>query len=428
MKIFSALMLKKYLFCLFCNRQKSTFKLAFYVFAVVFSFTLAARGQSISTSFSNILKIDSAEFKKANWVVSLQFGKMDFEIEDEKMANQLAGADSVFVKMYYSKFPQTIDYQANNQKMLNDGRVKNLFKNLPCLESKHLVFEAVRQDACKNEAEARLLFHGFLIAYTLPKQANLQPEPKSDEERKKEFYKQYQHFNIKELDSEFAKEIKRLNVGRDSTTYEVFERNFADLDSIVIVADWTSSMQPYTLQLLVWQVKKAMKANYILGYVFFNDGDTTPDKQKKIGQTGGIYVSKSPNFADALQKMDECKKNGNGGGDFDENNIEVLLRAIEEFPNAKHFMMIADNFGKIKDISLLPKVSKPIHTVLAKASKYYATVDYIQLAIQTKGSLHFKEFDLKTEAELKAFWNEIKDANDYSPYFKKQKKGKAPKH
>lgn len=386
-----------------------------------------AHSQSIKTSFSSIYQIDTVEFSKAKITIPLQFGEMDFKIEDENIAQQLADATQVSIKIYYSKYPQTIDYQANQQKMLNDGRVTNLFKNLPILKEKNIDFEAIRQDNCKNEAEARQLFHGFLITYTLP-QANPQPEQKSKEEIKKELYKPYQHFNIKEIDGEFAQEIKKLNVGKDSTTYTVFERNFANLDSIVIIADWTSSMQPYTLQLLVWQVRKAMKANYILGYVFFNDGDKTPDKQKKIGQTGGIYISKSPNFADALQKMDECKKNGNGGGDFDENNIEVLLKAIEEFPNAKHFIMIADNFGKIKDMTLLPKVSKPVHTVLAKASRFYATLDYIQLAIQTKGSLHFKEFDLNTIEELNAFLEEIKDAGEYSPYFKKQKKGKTPKH
>ena len=408
-------------------------KKKFYFFVLLSYFIYPVKqqllyAQTVTTSFSNILKIDSVAFGKAKIIVPLQFAEMDFEIKDESITIELERVDSIFIKMYYSKYPQAIDYQSNQQKVLNDGRIKNLFRNLPILASKTLVIEAIRQDACKNEIEARKLFHGFLISYTLPKKiTQSQPEQKNNEERKIEFYKQYQHFNIKEIDNEFAKEIKKLNVGKDSTTYSVFERNFGALDSIVIVADWTSSMHPYTLQLLVWQVKKAMKSNYILGYVFFNDGDTTPDKQKKIGQTGGIYISKSPNFADALQKMDECKKNGNGGGDFDENNIEVLLKAIEEFPNAKHFIMIADNFGKIKDMSLLSKVSKPIHTVLAKASRHYATLDYIKLAIQTKGSLHFKEFDLNTLKELNAFYEEIKDAGEYSPYFKKQKKGKAPK-
>lgn len=364
---------------------------------------LSAQAQSIHIRFSSIHQFDISETKKANIVIPLQFGEMDFPPPYEPLSEKLASLDSILIRMYYSKYPQTVDYQVNQQKMLNDGRVSNLLKHLPILKTKHIDLEVIRQENCKSESEARQLFHGFLIFYKEKENANIRTTSTTAKGSKEEFYKQYKHFNIKEIDNEFAKEIRRMAVGKDSTTYHVFERNFADLDSIVIIADWTSSMYPYTLQLLVWQVKHASKANYIAGYVFFNDGDKTPDREKKMGQTGGIYVSRSADFAEALQKMEECKKNGNGGGDIEENDIEALLRAIEEFPHAKHFIMVADNFGKIRDIELLNKIQKPIHVILARVPKLnMITTDYVQVALQTGGSLHLKNDDFSTSEQLKA--------------------------
>ncbi len=355
------------------------------------------QAQSVNISFSSIYQLDTFETKKANIVIPLQFGEMDFSLPDETISKHLELADSVLIRMYYSKYPQTKEYQVNQQKMLNDGRVTNLFNHLPILKTKHINLEVIRQENCKNESEARQLFHGFLIFYK-EKESVKTKSPTA----KEEFYKKYKHFNIKEINNEFSKEIKRMIINKDSTTYHVFERNFASLDSIVIVADWTSSMYPYTLQLLVWQVKRAIQTNYIVGYVFFNDGDTTPDKDKKIGQTRGIYISKSADFTEALRKMEECKKNGNGGGDIEENDIEAVLKAIEEFPYAKHFILIADNFGKIRDIDLLHKVQKPIHIVLARAPKpSMITTDYIQVALRTGGSLHLKDRDFSTPEQLK---------------------------
>jgi hypothetical protein len=389
---------------------------------VCIALTYSAYAQSINIRFSSIYQLDISETKKASIVIPLQFGEMDFPPHYETLSEKLESVDSILIRMYYSRYPQTAEYQVNQQKMLNDGRVSNLLKHLPILKTKYIDLEVIRQENCKNELEARQLFHGFLIFYKEKENANTKIKSATAKETKEELHKQYKHFNIKEIDNEFAREIKRMAVGKDSTTYHIFERNFADLDSIVIIADWTSSMYPYTLQLLVWQVKRATKANYVAGYVFFNDGDTTPDREKKIGHTGGIYISKSADFAEALQKMEECKKNGNGGGDVEENDIEALLKATEEFPHAKHFVMIADNFGKIRDIELLNKIQKPIRVILARVSKpNMITTDYVQVALRTGGSLHLKNDDFATPEQLKALLLWLTPSN-------KNKQKKSKKH
>ncbi|MES1225235.1 MAG: hypothetical protein ABUT20_57665, partial [Bacteroidota bacterium] len=58
--------------------------------------------------------------------------------------------------------------------------------------------------------------------------------------------------------------------------------------SKMIVADVTGSMNPYTQQVALWHLLEMMGKERS-DYVFFNDGDNTPDNAKVIGKTGGIY-------------------------------------------------------------------------------------------------------------------------------------------
>lgn len=395
--------------------------------------------QSIKNSFSSIYQLDTALLAKAKDVISMQFGETNLRYTNKNLANALEKTGIISIKLYYSKFPKDVDFQENTQKAVNEVRIKNLLAQFPALKTKDITIELVAQENCENLAQAKALFHGFVIDYEITNASTLPAtEPKKEEifatieEKEKSIPKQKVDnpkpkqviLDFGNINNEFSKEVKRKHIGRDSITYFAFERNIAQWDSVVIVADWTSSMYPYTLQLLIWQTQNVQRSNKILGYVFFNDGDKTPDNQKKIGQIGGVYVSNSPNLADALQKMDECKKNGNGGGDFDENNIEALLAAVEQFPNAKSIIMISDNYGKIKDLALLPKVKKPVHVILARLPDLrFLTEDYLQVALQTGGSLHLKNTDYQTIESLQSLLSEAQLLKE-EPTKKKKKRGK----
>ncbi len=388
--------------------------------------------QGIKNSFSSIYQLDTALLVKAKNVIPIQFGETNSRYTNKNLANALEKTEVISIKLYYSKFPKDIIFQENTQKAVNELRIKNLLARFPSLKTKNITIELVAQENCEDLAQAKALFHGFVIDYEMTN-ATILPatEPKKEEtvtilkEKEKSIPKQKQVIlDFGNINNEFSKDVKRKHIGRDSITYFAFERNIAQWDSVVIVADWTSSMYPYTLQLLIWQTQNVQYANKILGYVFFNDGDKTPDNQKKIGQIGGIYVSNSPHLPDALQKMDECKKNGNGGGDFDENNIEALLVAVQQFPNAKSIIMISDNYGKIKDLALLPKVKKPVHVILARMPDLrFLTEDYLQVALQTGGSLHLKNTDYQTIEKLQSLFSEVQLLKE-EPTKKKKKKGK----
>ena len=57
---------------------------------------------------------------------------------------------------------------------------------------------------------------------------------------------------------------------------------------MLIIADVTGSMYPYMKQVMNWWQLNFQREEK-MQIVFFNDGDTTPDNQKVIGRTGGIY-------------------------------------------------------------------------------------------------------------------------------------------
>jgi hypothetical protein len=83
-----------------------------------------------------------------------------------------------------------------------------------------------------------------------------------------------------------------------------------------------------------------------------------------------------------------------GGGDCPENNIEALLLAEKEFPENDFQVLIADNWAPIKDMSLMQKLTKPVRVVLCGVVDYNINIDYLNLARQTKGSVHLMERDL----------------------------------
>ena len=64
------------------------------------------------------------------------------------------------------------------------------------------------------------------------------------------------------------------------TVERVFERN-KSWENMLVVADLTGSMTPYTRQLLLrFKLNAARKA--VKHFMFFNDGDMKPDRTKRI--------------------------------------------------------------------------------------------------------------------------------------------------
>jgi len=193
----------------------------------------------------------------------------------------------------------------------------------------------------------------------------------------------------------WAKMIEWGQFGPDSTTFFLTEKHYERSKKTVLVADWTSSMYPYTLQTLHWaKIRKPWPFQHL---ILFNDGNDTPDEEKKIGQTGGFYVSQNTELAHLFALMDSCERGGSGG-DFPENDVEALLFAEKQFPEAEALTLIADGNSVIRDLELAEKLKKPVHIFLARSLNHDG---YFQLALATGGSVHTREADYESEESLR---------------------------
>lgn len=221
-------------------------------------------------------------------VLSMNYG--DSYIVDDVDKQILRKADVKMIDLVFTDFPKGADLKELNKKRIQV--VKNIRKTLISDES--IRWRIIRQTACKNEAEAKTLFHGIVIHY----------KGDQTEDERLEEYSRMLSFLPETIVSE--KEAKKLL--SDSTIIKILDRN-KKWENIVITADLTGSMYPYTQQLVLW-FKLRLKDKRVKDLIFFNDGD---DKiEKNIGFTGGVYHEKAKDYETA--RLLALKTMANGGG------------------------------------------------------------------------------------------------------------------
>jgi len=183
----------------------------------------------------------------------------------------------------------------------------------------------------------------------------------------------------------------------DTSIIKILDRT--KWEKATIVGDVTGSMYKYTAQLLLW-VKTNPIGSLAKNFVFFNDGDNMPDRDKKLGSTGGIYHKTCNTYAEVESLMKSTMLKGNGG-DYPENNIEALMQGEKNFPDAEFQVLIADNWAAIKDKVLWQYLTKPVRVVVCGATEFNVNIDYLNLARKTKGSVHLMESDMYNLSALK---------------------------
>lgn len=175
----------------------------------------------------------------------------------------------------------------------------------------------------------------------------------------------------------------------DSVVTTVLRRNA--WDHIVLVADVTASMSPYTAQVLAW-VPIGLADGKCAGFVFFNDGDGKQTNRKEIGKTGGIYSIQTQRF-DSVYYMMKKAMNAGDGGDLSENPVEAAIYSLNHFPITSEIILIADNFSAPRDLELFSTINRPVHIVLCGA-RGTVNPDYLFLARQTHGTIHTVHDDI----------------------------------
>ncbi len=173
----------------------------------------------------------------------------------------------------------------------------------------------------------------------------------------------------------------------------VFKRN-NNWKKTLIVADLTGSMYPYAQQVSTWLKLHFTRDSLRQSFVFFNDGDNKKDEDKKVGVTGGVYFCTATNVDQLVTAMNLCIRNGQGG-DAPENVIEAILYGLKKKKTVENVVLIADNWAKVRDINLLPRVKVPVRVLLCGVTEgMEINADYLNIAYKTKGSVHTIEQDI----------------------------------
>jgi len=297
---------------------------------------------------------------------------------------KLKDASITKVELLYSDYPKGDPLTG-----LNKARLKELRKILPGIfENSNIDWRLVRQTNCTDTTSARALFHGFVISYS-------KEPPFAD--------RTYEIGYIKSLfDTSFKKDTPKgsMKYGeppKDSTVIKVLERNH--WYRMMVVADVTGSMSPYTAQFLLWLKLQAID-KVVKQFIFFNDGDGITDDQKALGKTGGIYGKRTTKFDEAAELVYKTMERGNGG-DIPENNVEALLKAYTMCPDCTNIVMIADNNAPVKDMALARQLNKPIKIIVCGSNGNGVNKDFLNLARISGGSVHTIEDDLTNLMKMK---------------------------
>jgi len=165
----------------------------------------------------------------------------------------------------------------------------------------------------------------------------------------------------------------------------------------VVVTDATSSMFPYVYDLLAWLQLTALEDKKT--FVFFNDGNDQPDKEKRPGKTGGLYHVKTDKYEAIQSKLIEAMRAG-GGGDAPENDAEALLYAQQlAGSDSADLILIADNYTFPRDAKLLKNTTAHVRIILCGV-RDYINPRYLALARQHGFSLHTIEGDIQDLSKL----------------------------
>ncbi|CAF4866915.1 unnamed protein product [Rotaria sp. Silwood1] len=174
--------------------------------------------------------------------------------------------------------------------------------------------------------------------------------------------------------------------------------NWTDIGAVI---DVTGSMSGCYAQINQW-VALSHSNKLVQCFVFFNDGDDTPDADKVIGSTGGLYgVYTREGMAKVLETLNTAKMNGNGG-DSSENDVEAIIFTITGCPTCKNIIHIADNEATPRDLILLERVTKPVKVIVCKlSSNSLVNPKLLDIAYKTGGSLHTLDSDVETLGSVK---------------------------
>ncbi len=404
--------------------------LRFCVLSLLFSIILCAplaaqHPEIVLQKYESLQRKEQPSYQPSAEELTLQMNYGKYEILNPDAIGKIDKVTVRTIRLIYTDHPEGRSF-----KTLNTNRISQLRKVLPKLfETDSIEWIIIKQTDCPSREIAEAWFHGFAFT-VVPPPSPVVAENKipSDTKQRKpmdtiptkplpnetngelQLTAQQQHIrNILRLIPK--RDRKFLAIGADSVSFKVFERNHEKWGNhIVTVSDWTASMYPYTTQVLRWHLSNQQNSK-IKDFVFFNDGDKKRNNEKKKGKIGGIYSITSDSIPSIITMMKLVKARGDGG-DLEENDIEALIWAQENHPEADEFALIADNKSEVRDMSLSGRLKKPVRIILGRLPDedlVYLNLQYVDLAIKTDGSIHTFSRDYYTRKELIDLRRQVND-------------------
>lgn len=306
-------------------------------------------------------KIDYYDDSENEYYIKMPYAKSNIETKNLPTIDDLDRL--VSIDLVYTEFRRSERF---SQPKLNRYRLQRLKKVMPeIFELENVTWNIIEQTGPTTMEEAKRLYHGFVINIA--------------EERGREEISYIERI----VNEENVESI-------DSTVLTVFERN--NWSEMLITADLTGSMSPYIAQVLLWFKLNNIdeRAKY---FMFFNDGNSTPDEQKKVGKTGGLYQSSATDYETIKDLAYKTIRSGDGG-DWQENDIEALYFGIQNCPKCKDIILIADNGSPVRDWRMMTMIKRPIRVILCGVENDSLNPQYLNLARMTKGSVHTMEQDI----------------------------------
>ncbi|MBL4593723.1 MAG: hypothetical protein JKX68_07920 [Flavobacteriales bacterium] len=366
--------------------------------------------------------MDVSQLQENQLYISMPFAKETVLNPEQK--KKLKERVTIKLELVYTKYRKSTSF---NQKQLNKNRLIELNRLVPNLfENRFWDFKLISQTNGRSPEECNKMFHGFIVTFrpnstnnTLDLEANyleelvasLIKQDSLDNDTTPKVYTIKTHYD-KQFgyihDTTWHKDtvlppstpdfFYDQTLYNDSTVLNAFIRN-KGWKNFIVVTDVTGSMSPYISQVIVWLKKQAENktAKY---FVFFNDGDEKASNKKKPLETKGIYITKNKSLEAVIKTTAKCMRNGSGGGEHLENDIEAIIDGIKQYPDADEIILVADNMESMRDYKYLKKIKKPVHIILCGAENRI-NIQYLDLARQTKGTVHTVSSDITNLEKFK---------------------------
>ncbi len=387
---------------------------------------------TIAPIFQNEFNLHS--LKENQLFISMPFAKQTvLNPEQKKKINEKV---LLKLELVYTKFRTVSSF---NQQKLNENRLIALQKLAPSIfENRLWDFDLISQTNGNSRNECDKMFHGFVLTFrpnstpnTLALEANYLENLAStfgkqdsiDTDIKNRRYDIKTHYDMQVgylHDTIWYKDTVKpvpppdffynQTLYKDSTVLNAFDRNTI-WKNFIVVTDVTGSMSPYSAQVFVWLKAQAQnkKAAY---FVFFNDGDDKESGKKKPLATKGVYVTENKDLETVIKTATKCMRNGSGGGENLENDVEAIIEGVKYYPTADEIILVADNYESMRDYEYFDKIKKPIHVILC-GSEHRINIQYLDLARQTKGTVHTIKSDVTNLQNIKEGEHFLIDENEY---------------